>query len=245
MGILLSCCDPNREEAEGLDRAGGDAVAAGDRTGLISNEVYAPTVSETGFVAGSFGGGGGGSSGINGGLPGSVGSMGNGLSGTAGSMRNSVTLGEQREREEGSTLQDILNEMTVKVVDLDQEREKPTLALGAPSGGPEPNFVHERAKEYGRRLQKVSYALVVKHAGQSSNHRVQDPGAKMTDAGHDLDQELGKNAISDSDAMLVREVSARAQEAVMEFRVEHRDDLVVEVQYPQQQQPESAMINGR
>ena len=96
--------------------------------------------------------------------------------------RYSTSLVENRQNEEAAALQDVLNEMANNVYDLNLLS---ALAHAQPPGGghhvagghhhvlgasnavsshlqTEPSYVQERAQEYGRKLQRVGHAIVMK-----------------------------------------------------------------------------------
>jgi len=155
----------------------------------------------------------------------------------------STSLVEHRMNEEATALQDVLNEMANNVYDLNLLG---ALAHAQPGHGGyqthtnvshlhpsavEPSFVQERAQEYGRRLKRAGHEIAEKaRASFASSAADQNLSSGLADLGSHLEVEKAilSETISDNDAMLIAEVSARAQEAYREFKVEHCENLIVQ-----------------
>ena len=102
-----------------------------------------------------------------------------------------------------------------------------TNAMAAMAAAAEPPFVQERAKEYGKRLQKAAHAIYLKHSS-SEEQQLQQQQPVMADLHKsELEKVLYGQVISDTDAMLISEVSARAQEALIDFKIELLDEVMV------------------
>ena len=164
----------------------------------------------------------------------------------------STSLVEQRQNEEATALQDVLNEMANNVFDLNLLA---ALAHAQPGhggyqghanvshlhpSGVEPSYVQDRAQEYGRRLQRAGHAIALKAAASNASLvPAQNVGVGgLADLGShgEVEKAIFCETISDNDAMLIAEVSARAQEAFKEFKIEHCENLVV--QFGQQHIPQ-------
>ena len=104
----------------------------------------------------------------------------------------------------------------------------------------EPSYVQERAQDYGRRLQRAGHNIALKAAASfSASVSTQNAGiGGLADLGShaEVEKAIFSETLSDNDAMLIAEVSARAQEAFKEFKIEHCENLVV--QFGQQQTPQ-------
>ena len=155
----------------------------------------------------------------------------------------STSLVEHRMNEEATALQDVLNEMANNVFDLNLLG---ALAHAQPGhggyqthtnvshlhpSGVEPPFVQERAQEYGRRLQRAGHSIAEKaRASFASSNGGQNLSNGLSDLGShaEVEKAILSETISDNDAMLIAEVSARAQEAYREFKVEHCENLIVQ-----------------
>ena len=155
--------------------------------------------------------------------------------------------------EEATALTDVLNEMANNVFDLNLLA---ALAHAQPGhggyqihanvsqlhpSGAEPSYVQERAKEYGRRLQRAGHTIAEK-ARVSLAPYSSDPNssAGLADLGShaEVEKAIFSETLSDNDAMLIAEVSARAQEAFREFKIEPCENLIV--QFGQQTIPQYA-----
>ena len=155
----------------------------------------------------------------------------------------STSLVEQRLNEEATALQDVLNDMANNVFDLNMLA---ALAHAQPGHGGyqthgnvphlhptliEPPYVQERAQEYGKRLQKNGHAIAEKArltlAPPEINPNI---AGGLADLGNhaEVENAIFSETISDNDAMLIAEVSARAQEAFKEFKIEHCESLIVQ-----------------
>lgn len=170
----------------------------------------------------------------------------------------STSLVEQRMNEEATALQDVLNEMANNVFDLNLLG---ALAHAQPGHGGyqahtnvshlhpsavEPSYVQERAQEYGRRLQRAGHAIAEKARASFSSSTVdQNMSTGLTDLGShaEVEKAILSETISDNDAMLIAEVSARAQEAYREFKIEHCENLIV--QFGQQTVPQYTYSGGQ
>jgi len=149
------------------------------------------------------------------------------------------TAMEQRKREEERQYENILGAMSKQFVDIEGyqahhsnaisallqagQDQRGANAMGGAGGGHyvEPAFVQERQREYGKRLAKAAHAIYLKHKDPS-------PEPVMSDSQKtDMEKALYGQVISDSDAMLISEVSARAQEALIDFKIELMDDVMV------------------
>jgi len=167
----------------------------------------------------------------------------------------STSLVEHRMNEEATALQDVLNEMANNVFDLNLLG---ALAHAQPGHGGyqthtnvshlhpsavEPPIVQERAQEYGRRLQRAGHAIAERaRASFASSAADQNLSTGLADLGShaEVENAILSETISDNDAMLIAEVSARAQEAYREFKVEHCENLIVQFgQQPVSQYPYS------
>ena len=122
---------------------------------------------------------------------------------------------------------------------MDKHREHANVSHLHPSAV-EPAYVQDRAQEYGRRLQRHGHAIATKAAAScASNAPALNVGVGgLADLGShaEVEKAIFSETISDNDAMLIAEVSARAQEAFKEFKIEHCENLVV--QFGQQQTPQ-------
>jgi len=164
---------------------------------------------------------------------------------TVGSLQGQFrSVMEQRQREEERSLENILGAMSKQFVDIEGYQGHHSNAVSAmlqaqgagggggggnaaAGGGAEPAFVQERATEYGKRLQKAAHAIYLKHSAQ-----LHAEGGRYADVMADLKKEelekvLYGQVISDSDAMLISEVAARAQEALIDYKIELMDDVMV------------------
>lgn len=109
----------------------------------------------------------------------------------------------------------------------------------------EPPFVQERAREYGKRLGKSAHAIYLKHCsaaavatageGPEGQQQQQQQQPSMGDLHKsELEKVLYGQVISDTDAMLISEVSARAQEALIDFKIELMDEVMVSLDHAPQ-----------
>ena len=160
----------------------------------------------------------------------------------APSSRYSTSLVEQRQNEEAAALQDVLNEMANNVFDLNLlaalAQAQPEIGgyqghSNIPPSVAEPSYVQERAQEYGRRLQPAGHTIAMKVATSGTSVVSASPhsiGSGLVDLGShgEVEKAIFSEPISETDAMLIAEVSARAQEAFTEFRIEHCENLVVQ-----------------
>ena len=155
----------------------------------------------------------------------------------------STSLVEQRQNEEATALQDVLNEMANNVFDLNLLA---ALAHAQPGhggyqgnanvshlhpSGVEPSYVQDRAQEYGRRLQRTGHAIAEKaRISLAPPLSSQNLSGGLADLGShaEVEKAIFSETISDNDAMLIAEVSARAQEAFREFKIEHQESLIVQ-----------------
>ena len=152
----------------------------------------------------------------------------------------STSLVEQRQNEEATALQDVLNEMANNVFDLNLLA---ALAHAQPGHGGyqnhgnvshlhqsavEPSYVQERAQEYGRRLQRAGHAIAEKARASFAPPASGQNGLADLGSHADVEHAIFSETISDNDAMLIAEVSARAQEAFKEFKIDHCESLVVQ-----------------
>jgi len=155
----------------------------------------------------------------------------------------STSLVEQRLNEEATALQDVLNDMANNVFDLNMLA---ALAHAQPGHGGyqthgnvphlhptliEPPYVQERAQEYGKRLQRNGHAIAEKARLTLAPPEIAPniPGGLADLGSHaEVENAIFSETISDNDAMLIAEVSARAQEAFKEFKIEHCESLIVQ-----------------
>ena len=173
------------------------------------------------------------------------------------SSRYSTSLVEQRQNEEAVALQDVLNEMANNVFDLNLlaalAQAQPEIGgyqghSNIPPSVAEPSYVQERAQEYGRRLQPAGHTIAMKVATSGTSVISASPhtGSGLVDLGShgEVEKAIFSEPISETDAMLIAEVSARAQEAFTEFRIEHCENLVVQFGQQPLTQYAHAVVSG-
>jgi len=171
---------------------------------------------------------------------------------TVGSLQGQYrTVMEQRQREEEKALQNILEVMSKQFVDMEGYQAHVNNLVQQQAAHAEPAFVQERAREYGKRLQKAAHAICLKHAAASTTAgSPSEPGAATTTGSApmadlsgskaELEKVLYGQVISDSDAMLVSEVSARAQEAIIDFKIELLEEVLVPLDHHQTSQQDQS-----
>jgi len=207
--ITRCCCEP--EQGEQID---------GDRSPLVNDnndDAYMPSVQVNDVADNEVSLPEGGDSTFIGSATSTVGSL-------QGQFRSTM---EQRQKEEERALQNILDVMSKQFVDMEGYQAHHTNAMAAMAAAAEPPFVQERAKEYGKRLQKAAHAIYLKHSS-SEEQQLQQQQPVMADLHKsELEKVLYGQVISDTDAMLISEVSARAQEALIDFKIELLDEVMV------------------
>lgn len=234
MGALWSCC------------CGGERDGIASEPLLNNPEVYAPSnlpvdqYNNPGNITSHMGSGDGPD--MNGSLRPIDYPQGIGRKGLVNTQMSgySTSLVEQRQNEEATALQDVLNEMANNVFDLNLLA---ALAHAQPGhggyqnhgnvshlhpSGVEPNYVQDRAQEYGRRLQRAGQAIAEKARASFAPPASGQNGLADLGSHADVEQAIFSETISDNDAMLIAEVSARAQEAFKEFKIDHCESLVVQ-----------------
>lgn len=222
MGALISrcCCEPEQGEQTDADRSplvndDQDVYMPVQVNDVTDNDVSVPE-GETTFIGSATS---------------TVGSM-------QGQFRSTM---EQRQKEEERALQNILEIMSKQFVDMEGYQAHHTNAMNAAmQAAIEPPFVQERAREYGKRLGKSAHAIYLKHcsatatAGEGGPEGPQQQPSMGDLHKSELEKVLYGQVISDTDAMLISEVSARAQEALIDFKIELMDEVMVSLDHAPQ-----------
>ena len=90
----------------------------------------------------------------------------------------------------------------------------------------EPAFVQEKAKEYGKRLQKAAHAIFLKHSAELQAYASAALGG-LDARTAEVEKAKLDQVISDNDAMLITEIASRAQDAVIDYKIELLNDQLV------------------
>lgn len=214
MGALISrcCCEPEQGEQTDGDRSplvhdDQDVYMPAQVNDVADNDVSVPE-GDTTFIGSA--------------------------TSTVGSLQGKFqSVMEQRQKEEERALQNVLEVMSKQFVDMEGYQAHHTSAMNAAmqAAVAEPPFVQERAREYGKRLGKAAHAIYLKHCsttGEGGEGPQGEPAPPLGDLHKsELEKVLYGQVISDTDAMLISEVSARAQEALIDFKIELMDDVMV------------------